>query len=231
MSRRWLFLSALALVLVPPAQASEIRGSLEEIQARRRVAVAYLRTGNPDLAIVELERLRAAVSPDAAVLRGSPDEPALAAALVSARAATDKSVQAAEGGDLDEALRLVQSGSEALETWRRNAGIVLFSDCIGRVSAAYEALDHRATRSVPSNPDVRDGISQAASSTREALETCAGEAPTAIRSDPEFERLLDGFVASLRQVPDAVAKQDGDYLHRLLIEQRSFERLLAFRFG
>jgi hypothetical protein len=39
---------------------------------------------------------------------------------------------------------------------------------------------------------------------------------------------------SLRQMPEAVEARDGarlHRLHRLLIEQRSFERLLSFRYG
>jgi hypothetical protein len=39
------------------------------------------------------------------------------------------------------------------------------------------------------------------------------------------------MTASLRQMPQALASRDGAYLHRLLIEQRSFERLLVFRYG
>jgi len=39
------------------------------------------------------------------------------------------------------------------------------------------------------------------------------------------------MLASLRQIPAAVKARDRAYLHRLLIEQRSFERLLSFRFG
>jgi hypothetical protein len=39
------------------------------------------------------------------------------------------------------------------------------------------------------------------------------------------------MLASLRQMPEAVRTRDGAQLHRLLIEQRSFERLLSFRFG
>ena len=50
-------------------------------------------------------------------------------------------------------------------------------------------------------------------------------------ASPEFRRLIEGMTASMRQMPQAVAGRDGAYLHRLLIEQRSFERLLTFRYG
>ena len=51
------------------------------------------------------------------------------------------------------------------------------------------------------------------------------------RSYPEFRRLIDGALASLAQVPRAVDTRDRDLLHRLLIELRSFDHLLAFRYG
>ena len=52
-----------------------------------------------------------------------------------------------------------------------------------------------------------------------------------MQREAEFRRLIDGMRASLRQMPDALRQRDNDYLHRLLIEQRAFNELLAFRFG
>jgi hypothetical protein len=52
-----------------------------------------------------------------------------------------------------------------------------------------------------------------------------------IKAQPEFRRLIDGVAASLALVPKAIASRDGDLLHRLLIELRSFDNLLAFRYG
>src|SRR5437588_119200 len=60
---------------------------------------------------------------------------------------------------------------------------------------------------------------------------CDGMAPVTIRGHPEFRRLIDGAVASLAQVPQAAEARDRDLLHRLLIELRSFDHLLAFRYG
>ena len=55
--------------------------------------------------------------------------------------------------------------------------------------------------------------------------------PQTVRRDPEFRRLIDGALASTAQIPKAVETQDSDLLVRLLIELRSFDNLLAFRFG
>ena len=119
-----------------------------------------------------------------------------------------------------------------LRTWRAANGIRFFSDCIAQVSASYEALDRYRT-SPPDLVDVavREAIVTGSARVAEALVQCDREAPAGVRTDPEFRRLADGMTASLRQMPQALELGDGSYLHRLLIEQRSFERLLVFRYG
>ena len=52
-----------------------------------------------------------------------------------------------------------------------------------------------------------------------------------MRKAPEFHRLIDGAKAGLALIPKAIASRDSDLLHRVLIELRSFDNLLAFRFG
>jgi len=52
-----------------------------------------------------------------------------------------------------------------------------------------------------------------------------------IGNHAEFRRLIDGALASLDQFPKAIEGRDRDLLHRLLIELRSFDHLLAFRYG
>jgi hypothetical protein len=76
-----------------------------------------------------------------------------------------------------------------------------------------------------------DRIKRDTAGTIDALVRCDREAAEAQRHEPEFRRLIDGMLDSLRQMPEAVEARDGDKLHRLLIEQRSFERLLSFRYG
>ena len=52
-----------------------------------------------------------------------------------------------------------------------------------------------------------------------------------VRQMPEFRRLIDGTKASLELISKAIATRDADLLHRVLIELRSFDNLLNFRFG
>jgi hypothetical protein len=218
-----------------PAAAQDrhgIRAMLEQFQVHRRIALGYLQTGNADLAVVELERLRGIAGTAAGATSPAGSEPALAAVLVEVRAGVGRSIEVAEGGDLDHARALLIRSGEPLDIWRRNAGLTMFSDCIARVGGAYETLDiYRKDRPDLSDLAVARRIVEAAASTEQMLARCDAEASAATRAEPEFRRLIDGFTASLKLVPDAIARRDGDYLYRLLIEQRSLERLLAFRYG
>jgi hypothetical protein len=56
-------------------------------------------------------------------------------------------------------------------------------------------------------------------------------ADASVRKTPEFRRLVDGARAGLALIPKAIATRDTNLLHRILIELRSFDNLLAFRFG
>jgi hypothetical protein len=142
------------------------------------------------------------------------------------------SLKAADRGDDEVASRLLGSAAAPLAAWRRTKQIRLFSDCIEEIAVAWQELEpyRRAT------PDLGDGavaarVASAAGAVTATVSRCDGEAGEGLRGEPEFRRLIDGMLGSLRQLPDAIAARDGALLHRLLIEQRSFEQLLEFRFG
>jgi hypothetical protein len=232
---------ALALALTSGGLAAARADSLppgihklfDGFYAHRRVAVAYLRTGNPDLAAVEIERLRHDwIAARQAVPDSALSEPSLALALGAAEKSVSLSAQAANVGEFDRARALIESAAAALNDWRKANGMRLFRDCIAEIGGAYEQLDRHAD-TPPNLDDIALGgvIVAIASLVESAVERCEEEAAPGTRANPEFQRLFGGMRASLRQVPAAVAQRDGDYLHRLLIEQRSFERLLAFHFG
>lgn len=211
----------LFLALVSCAAASSWAGAapltrpaMEAALASRRVAAGYLRTENVDLALIELERL-------AEQLKGSDEE---ATAL--------RAVKAAAAGDLMAAAQALAALGERLAAERRRLGYRLLADCIGAVSAAYAGLDrHRTAAPDLSAPAVVEAIVADAAQTEALLAQCDGEAPGPIRSAEEFRRLVDGARASLKQVPHAARSGDRSLLHRYLIELRSFEQLLQFRYG
>jgi hypothetical protein len=224
----WLSADALARELSP-----NLRALIEGFQAHRRTALGYLRTQNAELGAVEIERLRGRWRTDRGRLSAATAGNAgLAPALAATEGLVAESQKAADDGDTERARTLLDRAARPLDRWRAENGIRLFSDCIAEVTAAYEPLDrHRLTRPDLADPSTAERILGQSSRTIAALESCNREATEAVRREPEFRRLVDGMLISLRQMPDAVRARDGAYMHRLLIEQRSFERLLSFRFG
>ncbi len=233
MLARWL---ALAIVVLAAGATSAqeftpaLRTLFDGFESHRRVALGYLRTDNTDLAAVELERLVERWRND---LRGiGATERSLQRSIADAEEHIEDSRSALEKGDADKAFAQLENATRPLKEWRDAVGIRLFSDCIGELSQTYERLDmHRVKTPDLGHAEIREAILKAAGETETAVRRCDGEAAASRKSDPSFRRLIDGMLGSLRQMRDAIAQNDSGYLHRLLIEQRSFERLLSFRFG
>ena len=101
----------------------------------------------------------------------------------------------------------------------------MLADCVLDANTAMDAL---FAHDAQPDWDERRG---SAESYRATLQRCDGMAPRRIRGHAEFRRLIDGALASLAQFPKAIETRDRDLLHRLLIELRSFDHLLAFRYG
>ncbi len=230
-------IAALQLLFCAVAFAAELspalRGLIEGFQAHRRVATGYLRTQNADLGSVEIERMRDRLAADRG--KAAPlamDDKALGIALERTASLVAESLKAADGGDAEGARVLLEEAGRPLDAWRKANGIRLFSDCIAEISAAHGPLG--AGRLNAPDLAVTAVGADIVASTRDVmavLDRCDQEASDDMRKEPEFRRLFDGMRASLRQNTGAVKARDGGLLHRLLIEQRSFEQLLSFRFG
>lgn len=230
----------LALVASPAlaGDLADFNAAVEQAESHNRVAIGYLRTGNIDLASLELDRLREAWGtlqqrfadrrPDAF------DGVALYGLLwtgVSARlVAADLMLRT---GRPDAARQSLDAIRGDLYDLRKAAGIAVLADCVRDANAAMDALmvydDDRTLDWTKSA--TRFGIAYKASIYGYVLERCDGIADDAVRKAPEFRRLVDGAKAGLALIPKAIATRDGDLLHRVLIELRSFDHLLAFRFG
>jgi hypothetical protein len=233
--------ACLALALMAgPAMADDLadfNAAVEQAQSHNRVAIGYLRTGNLDLALLEIERLRdawgafeqrfASKRPDAF------DGIALYGTMftgVQARlVAVDLMIKM---GNPDAVRQSLEAIRDDLYDLRKAAGIKVLADCVRDGNAAMDALmvyDDRALDWTKS--ETHDGIASKASIYGSVLERCDGMADDTVRQSPEFRRLVDGAKSSLALIPKAIASRDGDLLHRVLIELRSFDNLLAFRFG
>jgi hypothetical protein len=230
---------ALAL-MVGPAMAGDLadfNAAVEKAESHNRVAIGYLRTGNLDLALLEIDRLREAWGAFEQRFAGKRPDAFDGIALygtmftgVNARlVAVDLMIKMGKPDAVRQSLEAIR---DDLYDLRKAAGIAVLADCVRDANAAMDALmvyDDRALDWTKS--ETRFGIANKASIYGSVIERCDGMAAEPVRQAPEFRRLVDGAKAGLALIPQAIATRDSDLLHRVLIELRSFDNLLAFRFG
>jgi hypothetical protein len=218
-------------------ELADFNAAIESASAHNRVAIGYLRTGNEDLASLEIDRLRDAWIRLTERFSGNrPD--VFANNSLYGRLFTGVSARLVgadlmlKTGRLDAARNSLDAIRGDLYDLRKASGVVVLADCVRDANTAMDALmiynDHALDWS---NPDTRSAIAGTATLYGSTLDRCDGIAGETIHKSPKFRRLVDGAKASLSLIPKAIATQDTDLLHRVLIELRSFDNLLAFRFG
>ena len=212
---------------------SDFNAAAEAAEAHNRVAIGYLRTGNADLASLEIERLREAWGKVGAVKRPAAFDGKLYVAML-----TDASMRLVtadmllNSGRPDNARQALEAIRADLYNLRTSAGIVVLSDCIRNSSAAMDALMVYNTRELDwSKPETAAQVTEKSTAYEKTLDRCNATASDAVRKEPEFRRLIDGAKEGLALIPQAVKTRDTALLHRVLIQLRSFDNLLAFRFG
>jgi hypothetical protein len=216
--------------LLAPAHADDLddfNRAAEAAMSHRRVAAEYLRTGNLDLAMLEIEGMREAWGKVSTLPRP--------AAFKDQQRYTGTMLEVAAGlvgvslvlnlGRPDVARESLGAMRVSLSQLRRENSVTVLADCVLDASTSMDALFAHDEK-----PDW-ESVAAGAESYRTTLQRCDRMAPAGIRGHPEFRRPMDGALASLAQVAQAADARDRDLLHRLLIELRSFDDLLAFRYG
>ena len=236
-------IACLALALVGSALAAradelaDFNAAIKSASAHNRVAIGYLRTGNEDLASLEIDRLRDAWirlterfgghRPD--VFANNPLYGKLFTGVSARLVGADLMLKT---GRLDAARNSLDGIRGDLYELRKASGVVVLADCVRDANTAMDALMIYNDRALDwGKPETRTAIANTASLYGSILDRCDGNASETVRTAPEFRRLVDGAKASLSLIPKAITTRDTDLLHRVLIELRSFDNLLAFRFG
>ena len=212
---------------------SDFNAAVEAAEAHNRVAVGYLRTGNTDLASVEIDRLRAAWSKVGTVKRPAVFDTKLYVAMltdVSMRLVTADMLL--NSGHPDNARQALEAIRTDLYDLRKSAGIAVLADCIRDSSAALDALMVYNDRELDwSKPETAAQVGEKSTRYEKIIDRCNATATETVRKEPEFRRLIDGAKEGLALIPQAVKTHDTALLHRVLIQLRSFDNLLEFRFG
>lgn len=223
-----------------PARADDLadfNAGVEKAESHSRVAIGYLRTGNIDLAWIEIDRLREAWAALQQAIAGKrphvfDNNPRYLVAMTDIATRLITADMMLKTGHSDAARQSLEAIHGDLYDLRKSAGIQVLADCVRDANTAMDALVVYNDRALDwEKAETRDDIASKAAAYSTLLDRCDGMAGDAIRKAPEFRRLVDGAKASLTLIPKAVAARDGDLLHRVLIELRSFDNLLAFRYG
>ncbi|MGH6666009.1 MAG: hypothetical protein ACREB2_14090 [Pseudolabrys sp.] len=216
---------------------ADFNAAVENAESHNRVAIGYLRTGNVDLASIELDRLREAWAKLTERFNGKRPEMfdgntyyVVAMTDIATRLVTaDLMLHSSHPDVTRQSLLAVRNDLYKL---RKSAGIVVLSDCIYDANNAIDALMFYNDRDLDwTKPNTRFGVASKAAIYDSELNRCDDMAELSLRKNPEFRRLIDGAKAGLALIPKAIATRDSDLLHRVLIELRSFDNLLSFRFG
>jgi hypothetical protein len=216
---------------------ADFNAAVEAASAHNRAAISYLHTGNTDQALLEIERLRAAWGklvehfaakrPDA--FDGNPLYGTLFTGVSVRLVAADLMLKSGRPEAASSSLTAIRGDLYEL---RKASGIAVLADCVRDANTIMDALMVYNDRALDfAKPETRFGIASKASIYGTVLDRCDGIASEAVRQAPEFRRLIDGAKAGLALIAQAIATRDGDLLHRVLIELRSFDNLLALRFG
>ncbi len=233
-------LAACAIFTAASATAGDLSNfneAVEKVAAHNRVATNYLRTGNADLAAIEVDDMRSAWSKLAKQFEGkTPDafaDNALYADLLQSTAVRiDKTLSLIDSGDLPGAAKETVEFREKLSAMRRASGLYILADCVLDANKAMdEFFVYKTTLPQWGDKGVKADVQSKAAIYGYLLRRCEAMATPAVKNDPEFRRLIDGALNGLSFVPQAVSNEDSNQLYRVLIELRSFDNLLFFRFG
>lgn len=211
--------------------------AMEDVAAHSRAAMGYLRTGNVDLGTLEMERMRESWGALAGHFGGAPpqalhDNPLYGTVMVDVQTRLIGGFLMLRMNRPDLARDALVAIRKEISDLRRASHVEVLADWVLDANTAMDALFAFRDRPPGWNaPTAAAEITAAATAYGSAVKRCDGMASSEVRSHPEFRRLVDGIAASLAQIPRAVTERDGDLLLRLLIELRSFDNLLAFRYG
>jgi len=231
--------AAIAGAMSPAAAGdlADFNAAVETVSSHNRVAIGYLRTGNTDLASLELARMRGAWHkltarfaghpPDA--FAGNPLYPNLFTGIDARLVGADMMLNS---GRLPAAQQSLEAVREDFHKLRQKSGIVVLADCIGDASKAGNALMAYDKHGLDlGKPEVRYAIAGNAAVYGHELARCDAMASDTIRKDPEFRRMIDGAKHGLTFIPKVISERDSNLFHRVVGELRAIDNLLLFRFG
>ena len=214
----------------------QFHAALTEADQDYRSASFYLRTGNPGVALLELQALSDKWQTLSKTFSDQPPgpyakDPAWSATLGQISHQVDTALADVEAGNVRAAQGQLEPIRAALADLRRRNGIFMFADCVEEANQAMDAL--YAYRHRPPNFDDQrdvDELLRRAAVTAHWYERCFKTAPEKYTASTEFQRLMEASLRSLGLIWEAVHNKQERRLINILRELRSSDRLLYLRF-
>lgn len=202
-----------------------------------RSAMFYLRTGNPDVAFLDLamasERWQsvvdrfAATAPDAFA-----EDKDFATTLSRVERAFDAGKNALDTGDEEAATAALATIRTDLSDLRRRNGLRAYSDCIDDMNAAMDRLwTFRHKPPAFDQADQINAVKREAAVTEFLYRRCYETAPAEFKERDTFKRLFEGSLTSLPLIFGALDRGNEAQLINILRELRSFDRMIWLEFG
>ncbi len=218
-------------------QLADFNAAVERASAHNRVALGYLRTGNTDIASLEIDRARTAWREFVGSFAAK-RPPIFKDVTRYTTVLTDVSTRLVAAdmmltmGRPDIAAQSLAAIRIEIANLRQSAGVDVLPDCILRANNVMEALAKYDKDDLDlATAKTRNGLADEVKRYDAQLRHCDDIAGDDIRVQPTFRRLVDGAKQSLTLIRQAVAEKDLGRVRRILDELRAIDNLLAFRFG
>jgi len=202
-----------------------------------REALFYLRGGNVQVASFELEEMTTQWKLIVGKFADTPPDvfsadPAWRQVLLDIDKSAVSSLEAAINNDAKEARKLLAPVRGMLSALRRRNGVINFSDYVDQANAAFDKLwVYRSNPPDVDSPKQIDQLRRIVAVTAHLYEMVQDNAPTAVRDNPEFKRLMGTSLDAFRKMRGAITARKVDALISILRGQSSSNRMLFLRFG
>jgi hypothetical protein len=202
-----------------------------------REAFFLLRTGNPLVASIELEKM--SFKWKNIIKKYGPTPPDIYSkdqqwefTLEKINEKISDGLELTINGETKKAISVLRPVRKLLSSLRKRNGVYIYSDTIDQANAAFKRL--KKFRYNPPNFNVVEEVDQL----RQSLATtvfwykqCVKNAPDSLRENPEFKRLMEESLYSLSRVWVAIANKKETNLISILRGLSSSDQMLFLRFG
>jgi len=219
------------------ATIHEFNDAVYDAYGYYRQALFYLRTGNPQVASIELEELTAHWKAIVERFADSPPDvysadPKWRNTILDIDKRTAGGLKAALNNEAKAARKLLLPVRTMLSDLRRRNGVINFSDYVDKANAAFNELwKFRHNPPDFESQDQVDKLRRVLSITNYWIERCRDNASANIQDKPEFKRLIQTSLHAFNRIWGAIAEKKADIIISVLRGQRSTDRLLFLHFG